>query len=144
MYKRWHHPYNEVRLQKIKAYSRDDRTQYKYVIVIPEESITTLGWKEGSELKESVRAKSLVIDYVSDPVPRVKKNIEPKMSYDEFSQKIKKLLEYSDGLTWTEIRAKLNLGQVVPNNKWVHQMEKDIGLLRLKDPRGVVWRVRHV
>lgn len=133
-----------MKLQKIKAYAKDDRIQYKYIITIPEDSIKELGWKEGSELKDSVKGKSLVIDFVAEPSPHKKKNIEPKMSYEEFSQKIKKVLEYSDGMTWTEIRAALNLEQVVPNNKWVRQMEKDIGLLRLKDPRGVVWRVRHV
>lgn len=143
-YKKWHHLCKTVRLQKIKAYTRDDRVQYKYVIIIPEESVKQLGWREGSELKESVREKSLVIDYLSDPVPRIKKPVEPKMSYEEFRDKIKQVLEYSDGLTWSEIRARLKLEQVVPNNKWVRQMEQDIGLLRLKDPRGLIWRLKHV
>jgi hypothetical protein len=66
------------------------------------------------------------------------------MTYEELRDKIKNLLQYSEGMTWTEIRTKLNLDQVVPNNKWVREMEKDIGLLRLKDPRGLIWRLRHV
>jgi hypothetical protein len=133
-----------MRLQKIKAYSKDDRTQYKYQITIPSETVDTLGWIEGSELKDNVKGKSLVIDFVAGPSPRVRKVVKPKMTYQEFRDKIKSLLLYNDGLTWTEIRDTLNLDQVVPNNKWVRQMEKDIGLLRLKDPRGVMWRVRHV
>jgi bifunctional DNA-binding transcriptional regulator/antitoxin component of YhaV-PrlF toxin-antitoxin module len=133
-----------MRLQKIKAYSKDDRTQYKYQITIPSETVDTLGWKEGSELKDTVKGKSLVIDFVAEPSPRIHKAAEPKITYEEFRDKIKRLLQYSDGMTWTEIRVKLNLEQVVPNNKWVHQMEKDIGLLRLKDPRGLIWRVKHV
>jgi bifunctional DNA-binding transcriptional regulator/antitoxin component of YhaV-PrlF toxin-antitoxin module len=133
-----------LRLQKIKAYSKDDRVQYKYQITLPIETIDTLGWKEGSELKDSINGKSLVIDFVAEPSQRVRKEQEPRMTYEEFRDKIKNLLQYSDGMTWTEIRSKLNLDQVVPNNKWVHEMEKDIGLLRLKDPRGLIWRLRHV
>ncbi len=68
---------------------------------------------------------------------------EPQMTYEEFRDSIQKELKKSpDGLTWTEIREKLKLPQKVPNNKWVRQMEKDIGLLRVKELRGVVWRVK--
>jgi bifunctional DNA-binding transcriptional regulator/antitoxin component of YhaV-PrlF toxin-antitoxin module len=133
-----------MRLQKIKAYSKDDRTQYKYQITIPSETVENLGWKEGSELKDTIKGKSLVIDFVADPSPRSRKIAEPKMTYEEFRDGIKHLLQYNDGLTWTEIRTKLNLDQIVPNNKWVHDMEKDIGLLRLKDARGLIWRLKHV
>jgi len=133
-----------MRLQRIKAYSKDDRVQYKYQITLPSDTVDTLGWKEGSELKDTVKGKSLVIDFVAEPSPRVRKVAEPKMTYEEFRDKIKNLLQYSDGMTWTEIRTRLNLDQVVPNNKWVHEMERDVGLLRLKDPRGLIWRVRHV
>ena len=133
-----------MKLQKVIAYRYGDKNQYKYIITIPEESISQLGWKEGSELKDTVKGKSLVIDFVAEPSKRVKKHVEPKMSYQEFRDKIKGLLEYSDGMTWTDIRNALNLEQVVPNNKWVRLMEKDIGLLRLKDPRGVIWRIKHV
>jgi bifunctional DNA-binding transcriptional regulator/antitoxin component of YhaV-PrlF toxin-antitoxin module len=133
-----------MRLQKIKAYSKDDRIQYKYQITLPIETIDTLGWKEGSELKDTIEGKSLIIDFVAVPSPHVRKVAETKMTYEEFRDKIKNLLLYSDGMTWTEIRTKLNLDQVVPNNKWVREMEKDIGLIRLKDPRGLIWRLRHV
>jgi len=64
------------------------------------------------------------------------------MTYEEFRDKIEKELKGKpDGLTWTQLKRKLKLHQKVPNNKWVHQMEKDIGLLRVKDPRGTVWRL---
>lgn len=115
------------------------------MITIPEETISELGWKEGSELKDSIKNKSLMIDFVSEPVKKRPKQIEPKMSYEEFRDKIRNALQYSDhGMTWTEIRSQLQLEQVVPNNKWVRQMEKDIGLERIKDIKGVVWRVKHV
>ena len=45
------------------------------------------------------------------------------------------------GLTWTELKGKLQLPQKVPNNKWVRRMEKDIDLVRLKDVRGLVWKI---
>lgn len=133
-----------MKLQKVKAYARDEKVQYKYIITIPEDTITQLGWKEGSELKDSIKNKSIVIDFVSDPMPRSKHPKEPKMSYDEFRDKIKQVLDYNDGMTWTEIRDKLGFEQVVPSNKWVSRLEKDIGLIRLKDKRGIVWRHKHV
>jgi bifunctional DNA-binding transcriptional regulator/antitoxin component of YhaV-PrlF toxin-antitoxin module len=134
-----------VKLQKVVAYKYGDKTHYKYIITIPEETISELGWKEGSELKDSIKNKSLIIDFVSEPVKKRPKPTESKMSYEEFRDKIKGALQYSDhGMTWTEIRKQLQLEQVVPNNKWVRQMEKDIGLERIKDIRGVVWRVKHV
>lgn len=134
-----------MKLQKVVAYKYGDKTQYKYIITIPEERVQELGWKEGSELKDSARGKSLVIDFVSEPVRKRAKVAEPKMSYQEFRDKIRDALLYSDhGLTWTELRDHLKLEQVVPNNKWVRQMESDIGLIRVKDIRGVVWRVKHV
>jgi hypothetical protein len=115
------------------------------MITIPEETISELGWKEGSELRDSIKNGSLLIDFVSVPVKKRPKASEPKMSYEEFRDKIKGALQYSDhGMTWTELRNQLQLEQVVPNNKWVRLMEKDIGLERIKDIRGVVWRVKHV
>ena len=133
-----------IRLQKVKAYARDEKVQYKYIITIPEETVKQLEWKEGSELKDSIKNNSLVIDFVSDPLPRSKHSKEPKMSYGEFRDKIKHVLVYNDGMTWTEIRDKLGFEQVVPSNKWVSRLEKDIGLIRLKDKRGIVWRLKYV
>lgn len=134
-----------MKLQKVVAYKYGDKVHYKYIITIPEESISELGWKEGSELKDSIKNGSLVIDFVSVPVKKRQKLPEPKMTYEEFRNKIRDALQYSDhGMTWTELRNQLKLEQVVPNNKWVRLMEKDIGLERVKDIRGVVWRVKHV
>lgn len=134
-----------MKLQKVTAYRYGNKTQYKHIITIPEETINRLGWPEGSELKDSVHGKSLVIDFVSPPVKKEVKPIEPKMSYEEFRDKIKGALEYNDrGMTWTELKNHLKLEQVVPNNKWVRLLENDIGLVRLKDVRGVVWRLKHV
>jgi hypothetical protein len=134
-----------LKLQKVKAYEYDGRPHYKYMITIPEHRITKLEWEAGCELKASIEGRSLVIDYLSPPKKREKKASEVKMSYEDFRGKIKSALEYNDnGMTWTEIRNYLRLQQVVPNNKWVRQMQKDIGLIRLKDPRGIVWRIRHV
>lgn len=65
------------------------------------------------------------------------------MTYEEFRDAIKKELKANpNGLTWTQIKKKLRLPQKVPNNKWVHQMEKDIGLLRVRDSEGILWRLK--
>lgn len=134
-----------MRLQRQKAYKLDkDRWQYKYLITLPETVIEEVGWEEGSELKATAEGKSIVLTV--DTAPRKPKRvITTKLPYPEFRDKVRQTLQYSDGLTWTQIREKLELDQVVPNNKWVRQMEKDIGLMRVKRSDGVVvWRVSHV
>ena len=134
-----------MKLQKVAAYTYRDKTHNKYIITIPEESIHKLNWKEGSELKHEIKDNSLIIEFLSMPVKEQKKTLDTKLSYEEFKDKIKTTLQYNDnGKTWTELKNELKLDQVVPNNNWVRQMEKDIGLIRLKDIRGIVWRLRHV
>jgi antitoxin component of MazEF toxin-antitoxin module len=136
-----------VKLQKQKAYRLvDNRYQYKYVVTLPESLVEELGWKEGSELGAAIRERSLVIDFISAPVKRERRVVVTKMTYDDFRDKIRQVLEYNDkGMTWTEIRNYLRLDQVVPNNKWVRLLEKDIGLVRTKRSDGVIiWRVAHV
>ena len=65
------------------------------------------------------------------------------MAYDEFKEKIRKELDANpNGLTWTELKKRLKLPQKVPNNKWVSQMEKDIGLVRGRGEKGIVWRLK--
>ncbi|MGI0047028.1 MAG: hypothetical protein ACREBB_07565 [Nitrosotalea sp.] len=135
-----------MKLQRAFSYKYGDISRYKYLLNIPEEIIAQLGWESGSELSlKVVDDKHLLIEFVAEPSNLPKQILEPKMSYEEFRDKIKKALEYSDkGMTWTELRNRLKLDQVVPNNKWVRQLEKDIGLQRLKDMRGIIWRVSHV
>jgi bifunctional DNA-binding transcriptional regulator/antitoxin component of YhaV-PrlF toxin-antitoxin module len=138
---------NVMKLQKVKAYKLDhERWQYKYQLTVPETSIEKLGWKEGDELQDIVHEGSLVITPSIGGAKKVRRIITTKMSYEEFREKVRQTLQYSDkGMTWTQIRSQLKLDQVVPNNKWVRQMEKDIGLVRVKGSNGViVWRVNHV
>lgn len=62
--------------------------------------------------------------------------------YEEFKNRVLKLLmDEPEGLTWTEIKEKLDLPQRVPSNKWVCMLEKDIGLVRIKGTKGIVWRL---
>lgn len=136
-----------MKLQKVKAYKLDrDRWQYKYQITVPEPSVEALGWKEGDELQDAVQEGALMVTLAPASAKKTRRTITTKMSYEEFRDKVKQTLQYSDkGMTWTEIRAKLKLDQVVPNNKWVRAIEKDIGLMRVKRSDGViVWRVNHV
>lgn len=136
-----------MKLQKQRAYRlSDDRWQYKYVVTLPEDLIDELGWQAGSELEASRKDKSILVDFVSDPIKPEERIVATKMPYEEFRDKIRRTLQYNDkGMTWTRIRSSLKLDQVVPNNKWVRRLEKDIGLMRLKGRDGVVvWRVNHV
>ena len=68
---------------------------------------------------------------------------EEESPYKSFMRKIEAILKAEpDGLTWTEIKKRLNLPQKVPNNRWVRQMEGDIGLTRTKETKGIVWRIK--
>jgi len=68
---------------------------------------------------------------------------EKKMSYEEFKEKIVNVLkDEPKGLSWTEIRKRANLYQKFPNNKWVHRLEKDIGLIREKVKGRPIWRIK--
>ena len=136
-----------MKLQKVKAYKLDrDRWQFKYVITLPELTVQVVGWMEGTELKATAQKNAILLEEGESLPKRERRVITTKMPYPEFRDKVKQTLQYSDnGMTWTQIREKLKLDQVVPNNKWVRQMEKDIGLMRVKRSDGVVvWRVIHV
>ncbi|TMI12392.1 AbrB/MazE/SpoVT family DNA-binding domain-containing protein [Candidatus Bathyarchaeota archaeon] len=135
-----------MKLQKQAAYKLEgNRVQFKYVVTIPEQIVEELDWEEGSELNASIKGKNLLIERVSAPVGQISRVRSSKMSYEQFRDKIKGALEYNDqGMTWTKLRGQLQLNQVVPNNKWVRRLERDIRLMRLKGSDGVVlWRVNH-
>jgi antitoxin component of MazEF toxin-antitoxin module len=130
-----------MKLQKVYAYKYGETEHYKFLVTLPLDTMEKLGWEEGAELDASVKGTKLVLSYVGKTKP--KEVNEPRMTYEEFRDSIRGELKRSpDGLTWTEIRARLKLPQKVPNNKWVRRMETDIGLTRVKDLRGVVWRVQ--
>lgn len=135
-----------MKLQKVYAYNYGTKSQYKYVITLPEDLIYKLDWDVGSELDAKIVNEKIQISFVSKPIKNQKpKIVESKMTYNEFKEKIQKSLEYrDDGATWSELRDQLALEQIVPNNKWVRQLESDIGLKRIRDMRGVVWRINHV
>ena len=50
-----------MKLQKHKTHKVGDKQYYKYVIVIPEETVKSLGWKEGEELEAEESNKILRI-----------------------------------------------------------------------------------
>lgn len=66
----------------------------------------------------------------------------PMLTYEDFRDKIRQTLKKSDPLTWTEIRTTANLPEKFPNNRWVHRLEKDIGLKRNRDAHGIIkWSI---
>lgn len=139
-------PNHLMKLQKVHAYNYGDKSHYKYIITLPEELVEELGWQSGSELEAKKGNNEIKISFIAKPSTKQPKPVqEPKITYEEFRDKIRSVLEHKDhGMTWSEIRDKLNLEQIVPNNKWVRQMEKDIGLKRIREMHGVIWRISHV
>lgn len=135
-----------MKLQKVSACKYGDKEQFKYVVTLPEKIIKKLNWETGSELNVVTLEDGIIINFVSKPSKEKKsKPKELKISYAEFRDKIKAILQYNDdGMTWIEIQTQLGLEQIVPNNKWVTKMENDIGLKRFHDIRGIIWRISHV
>jgi bifunctional DNA-binding transcriptional regulator/antitoxin component of YhaV-PrlF toxin-antitoxin module len=136
-----------MRLQKQKAYKYKNKTHYKYTIVIPDSTIEKLNWKEGTELKEKIKKNSLLVKPLTKEEKeklKLKKKLDMEPIYHNFRNTIKNLLkQYPNGLTWTEIKEKANLPQTAPNNKWVKQLEKDIGLKRIKSGTFTYWKISH-
>jgi len=60
------------------------------------------------------------------------------LTYEIFRDKIEQTLKQSGPITWTEIRTLANLPEKFPNNRWVHRLERDIGLKRNKDVHGII------
>jgi hypothetical protein len=92
-------------------------------------------------LESEVKDETLVLRRTEKPL-----EAKPaKMSYDEFKTAIAEVLSSApDGLSWTEIKARLSLPQRVPNNLWVRMMERDINLSRARDQKTgkTVWRIK--
>lgn len=75
---------------------------------------------------------------------RRRRPVREKEKYEEFKEKVYRILEeVEEPLTWAEIKERGGFIQKVPNNRWVRQLEQDIGLVREKvEMRGTVWRLR--
>ncbi len=115
------------------------KTEYaKWVITVPPQHISELGWKEGEQLESHVNSNTLLVKRETNPRPN-------KMTYEEFKEKVGNLLRsVPKGLTWTEIKARLKLPQKVPNNLWVRLMERDVGLVRKFNSQTgkTLWRLK--
>jgi len=102
-----------------------------------------------SEDQEELRKKALELDQQSHELEKQKmeiaKNIiKDKVGYEKFKDKIEKVLKESKiPLTWTQIKEKAGITQKVPYNKYVLQMEEDIGLKRVKDKetKQTLWSI---
>lgn len=130
-----------MKLQKQVAYKSKGKDYFKWVLIVPPEKVTQLGWSEGVELKEEVKGDSLCIKPIFKE--DIKKNPE-EMLYEDFKKSIKNILErHPSGLTWTQIRDKLNLPQKFPNNQWVERLRKDIGLKKIKLGENAYWNFEY-
>ena len=65
------------------------------------------------------------------------------MKYIDFRDVIKnELSKNSEGLTWVELRDRLDLPYERPCPTWVQRLEKEIGLTRCKgQSRALVWKI---
>jgi len=136
----------KMRLQKQSSRGKKDPNYEKYVkwvLVISQDRVNQLGWKEGVELTEETKNDSICIKPLSKQ--NAERNNCERVLYEEFKMSIKNLLERYpiNGLSWTQIRDKLNYSQRVPNNKWVKNLEKDAGLIRIKRGKDMVWRLEN-
>lgn len=66
------------------------------------------------------------------------------MRYVDFRDQIQKALRRNPrGLTWPELRDRLDLPYTQPCSTWVKQMEEEIGLIRTKGTgRAYVWTLK--
>lgn len=66
------------------------------------------------------------------------------MRYVEFRDEIREELRQNPaGLTWKELKQRLELPYNQPCPTWVKQMEQEIGLSREQGPaRAYIWKIR--
>ena len=99
--------------------------------------------------QEDLEKKALELDQEIHELEKQKKEIaksivKDKVGYEEFKNKIEKVLKESKTpLTWTQIKEKAGFEQKVPYNKYVLQMEKNIGLKREKnkETKQILWSI---
>lgn len=118
-----------MKLQKQLSRKFNDKEYAKWVVAIPPTDVEKLGWKEGQDLNSEVEPNGLLI----------KKSI--MITYEDFKNKLYELLNENFGLTWNEIKKRLNIEQAVPNNKWVSDLEKEIELRRKTIGTVTYWYV---
>lgn len=129
-----------MKLQKQSSRKKDDPNYNKYVkwtVIISQDRVNQLGWKEGIDLVDEIKNNSLIINPLIKDQIKIKKE---EILYEDFKNSIKNLLNrYPGGLNWSKIRDKLNYQQKFPNNKWVKRLESDIDLKRIKRGEEMTW-----
>jgi hypothetical protein len=65
------------------------------------------------------------------------------MRYIEFKEQVKKFLKDNpSGVTWKELRDRLDLSYKKPCPEWTRKLEAEIGLNRVKGKgRALVWKL---
>jgi bifunctional DNA-binding transcriptional regulator/antitoxin component of YhaV-PrlF toxin-antitoxin module len=58
------------KLQKHLAYKYKDKDHYKHVVVIPDEVVGRLGWREGDELEPKIEGDALILKPQSEDVTK--------------------------------------------------------------------------
>jgi hypothetical protein len=54
-----------MKIQKQVAYKYKDKIHHKFVVIIPQEIISDLGWVEGQEVKPKINGVNLTLEPVS-------------------------------------------------------------------------------
>jgi bifunctional DNA-binding transcriptional regulator/antitoxin component of YhaV-PrlF toxin-antitoxin module len=63
-----------MKLQRHFAYKYKDKMHYKHVIIVPEETLSKLGWGTGIELKQETKGNALIIKPIELNLNRRKEN----------------------------------------------------------------------
>lgn len=129
--------------QKVLVYKHGRKEQFDCIVTLPKGMAQRLDWDQVYVQNATIERGKIVINFASRPSKGERE--APEMTYAEFRDKVRDILQYSDkGMTWTEIRSRLGLKQVVPDKGWVRRLEKDVGLERFRGSKGLVWRVSHL
>jgi len=113
---------------------------------MPRVPITVMGYRcercSHEWIPRDVRREPSVCPKCKSPYWNRPRKATSLLTYEDFRDKIQKVLIQAGPLTWTEIRTAAKLPEKLPNNKWVRRMEQDIALKRSKDAHGIIkWKV---
>ncbi len=130
-----------MKLQKRFSRKVGNKEYSKFLINLPSDRIEKLGWKEGMDLVDEIRENLLLL---RPATAKEISKIKEQPIYEDFKNSVNNILgRYPIGLTWTQIKDKLNYHQKAPNNQWVRKLEKDIGLKRIRRGKEMIWNLEN-
>ena len=132
------------KLQYYSSRSRNGERSYeKYQVVLPTTMVQTAGWKPNETISFQTGPTQPDGKRKITLTATVQQTKVRKMTFEEFGEAVILVLrsDPKQEWTWTEISAANPNLPKKPHDGWVHRMEIECGLKRVKGPNGKIWQL---